>query len=260
MEKMVQSEDGVTIHYQVSDTKPIALVFVHGWLGNAGWWNIQRDYFQENYTVVQIDLPGREKSGKERVNWTSTQYAKDIRAVVEQLASEEIVLVGHSMSGPYTLEASLLIPRVKLVVLVDTVKDPDKFMNYQQANELLFASYRKDFKNAVQNFLPNFLFAKTTPVTIREQLQKEFLANDVEFAIASLEPLYKMDLQNIAKQVRVPVRAINSDYMPTNADSIRKYISDFAYVTISGTGHYPMLEDPDAFNHALEDILQKAVI
>ena len=112
----------------------------------------------------------------------------------------------------------------------------------------------------MQNFLPNFLFAKTTPVAIREQLQKEFLANDVEFAIASLEPLYKMDLQNIAKQVRVPVRAINSDYTPTNADSIRKYISDFAYVTISGTGHYPMLEDPDAFNHALEDILQKAVI
>ena len=258
MEKYVQSEDGVTLHYQVSDTKPIALVFVHGWLGNAGWWNRQRDYFQENYTIVQIDLPGRGKSGKERVNWTSTQYAKDIQAVVGQLASEEIVLVGHSMSGPYTLEASLLIPRVNLVVLVDTVKDLDMVMNYEQANELLFTSYRKDFKYAVQNFLPNYLFAKTTPVAIREQLEKEFLANDVEFAIASLEPLYKMDLQSIAQQVQVPVRAINSDYTATKPDSIRKYITDFAYLTISGTGHYPMLEKPDAFNRALAEILQEA--
>lgn len=117
-----------------------------------------------------------------------------------------------------------------------------------------------DFINAVENFLPNYLFAKSTPVAVREQLQREFLANDVEFAITSLEPLYKMDLQSIAKQVRVPVRAINSDSTPTNADSIRKCIKDFAYLTISGTGHYPMLEKPGEFNRALAEILHKTGI
>jgi pimeloyl-ACP methyl ester carboxylesterase len=164
------------------------------------------------------------------------------------------------MSGPYTLEASLLIPKVKLVVLVDTLKNMDQLMDYQQADDLIFKSYKKDFKYAVENLLPKFLFAESTPIEIREQLESEFLKNDAEFAVESIEPLYKMDIRQISKQVQVPVRAINSNYTPTDVDSIRKYIKDFEYIIISGSGHYPMLEKPNEFNLSLDEILQKISI
>ena len=257
MEKYIKSEDGINIHYKISGTKPTAIVFIHGWLGNANWWNNQQEYFKDNYTVVQIDLPGHGKSEAGRVDWSSIQYAKDIKVVVDQISSENVILVGHSMSGPYTLEAALLIAKVKLVVLVDTLKDMDQLMDYQQADELIFKSYKKDFKYAVENILPKFLFAESTPTEIREQLKSEFLKNDAEFAIESLEPLYKMDIRHSSKQVQVPVRALNSNYTPTNVDSIRKYIKDFEYKNISGSGHYPMLEKPDEFNISLNEILQK---
>jgi len=260
MEKYINSEDGINIHYKISGMKPTAIVFIHGWLGNANWWNDQQEYFKDNYSVVQIDLPGHGKSETGRVNWSSKLYAKDIKAVVDQIASGNIILVGHSMSGPYTLEASLLIPKVKLVVLVDTLKNMDQLMDYQQADDLIFKSYKKDFKYAVENLLPKFLFAESTPIEIREQLESEFLKNDAEFAVESIEPLYKMDIRQISKQVQVPVRAINSNYTPTDVDSIRKYIKDFEYIIISGSGHYPMLEKPNEFNLSLDEILQKISI
>lgn len=257
MEKYVRSTDGINIHYHMNGTHPTALLFVHGWLGNADWWDDQAAHFQTKYTVVRIDLPGHGKSESGRTEWSAEQYAKDIKSVADQVPCNNFILVGHSMSGPYTLEASLIIPRVKLVVLVDTVKDMDQLMDYRQADELLFQSYQKDFKNAVENFLPKFLFSHSTPAATRDRLHREFLNNDAAFAVATLAPLYKMDVRKTAQQVRVPVRAINSDYTPTNIDSIRKYLADYEVVTIAGTGHYPMLENPAAFNQALDGILTK---
>lgn len=257
MEKHIKSQDGFNIHYKISGTKSTAIVFVHGWLGNAEWWNSQLEYFKDNYTVVQIDLPGHGKSEKGRVNWSSTQYANDIKNVVEQIDCNNVILVGHSMSGAYVLEASLIIKQVKLVALVDTLKNMDKLMDYEQANDLLFKSYRQDFSNAVLHFLPTFLFSGESPINIKEQLQSEFLKNDADFAVKSIEPLYKMNIRGIAKQIQVPVRAINSNFTPTDVDSVRKYINDFDYSTISNSGHYPMLEKPNDFNFVLNEIIQK---
>ena len=260
MEKHIKSRDGFNIHYQISEAKSTAIVFIHGWLGNAEWWNNQKEYFKDKYSVVQIDLAGHGKSETGRVNWSSTRYANDIKDVVEQIASDNIILVGHSMSGSYAIEAAINIQKIKLVVIVDTLKNMDTLMDYQKADDFLFKSYKQDFRNAVENFLPKFLFSESTPVEIRELLKKQFLANDSEFAIKSIEPLYKMNIREIAKQVKFPVRAINSDFTPTNVESIRKYINDFDFQIISNSGHYPMLEQPNSFNFALDQIMQKLSI
>ncbi|WP_417861384.1 alpha/beta fold hydrolase [Winogradskyella sediminis] len=256
MEKFTRSQDRLKIYYKSSDIKSTAIVFIHGWLGNAEWWNDQLEYFKDKYTVVQIDLPGHGKSEKGRVNWSSTLYANDIKNVVEKIDCKNVILVGHSMSGAYVLEASLIIKNVKIIILVDTLKNMDKLMDYEQANELLFNSYRNDFTNAVKHFLPKFLFSERTSTEIKQRLESEFLKNDADFAVKSIEPLYKMNIRAIAQQVQIPVRAINADYTPTDVNSIRKYMKDFNYVTISNTGHYPMLEKPNDFNFALNNIIQ----
>lgn len=257
MDKYVESSDGVSIHYEITGTGPTAIIFVHGWLGSKNWWKNQQKYFEDKYTIVSLDLAGHGKSGKRRQIWSSAQYAEDIKAVARQVNTHDVILVGHSMSGPFVVEASLGIPRVKALVLVDTLKDPDEILSYEQADEFLFTPYKTDFKSAVENILPQYLFTNDTPVNIREQLQNEFLKYDGNVASKLIEPLYKKDIREVAKLVRVPVRSINSDSTPTNVENIRKYIRDFDYLTISGSGHYPMLEQPDEFNRALNEVLGK---
>lgn len=259
MEKYAYSSDGQRIHYKESGHGNIALIFVHGWLGNAEWWNSQQEYFKNIYHIVQMDLSGHGKSDISRKEWTSELYADDIKAVADQISSPEIILVGHSMSGAYVLEASLKITKLKALILIDTVKDLDETFTDDQAEQFLFVHYRNDFKNAVENILPQYLFAKKTPPDVQQKIQDEFLQNTSEKAIDLLRPLYKKDFREAASTIKIPVRAINSDSSPTHIENNRKYIKDYDYVEISGTGHYPMLENPEEFNTMLELTIEKLI-
>lgn len=256
MENFVVSNDGVNIHYSVSGNGRLALVFIHGWLGNEHWWDEQKKYFSKQYTVVCLELAGHGKSGKNRVDWTSSRYAEDILAVLDIVDADGFILIGHSMSGAYALEAASYSNKTSAVVLVDTLKNMDQLLDLDQAEKVLLVNYREDFKNAVENMLPKFLFSSSTPPVIQERLQKEFLQNDSELAIRVIEPLYKMDIKNIARRVRIPVRSINCSYSPTNRESNEKYFQDYNFMEIDNSGHYPMLERPDIFNSILERILQ----
>src|SRR5512135_1496385 len=99
MDRYALTTDQLRVHYEVTGTGETALVFVHGWLGNGGWWNAQRGAFRDRYTVVQVDLPGHGASDTTRASWSAAQYADDIKAVADQLTARAIVLIGHSMSG-----------------------------------------------------------------------------------------------------------------------------------------------------------------
>lgn len=258
MDRYVASNDGVKIHYETAGAGKTALVFVHGWLGNCRWWDAQRDYFSDRYIVVQMDLGGHGKSG-DRAHPSAERYAEDIRAVAEAVGCERMILVGHSMSGAYMLEASRSLPKVRALVAVDTLKNLDQVLTAQQAEEFMFQHYRKDYRDAVENMLPKFLFSSATPRDVRERLTKEFLSVEADRAIRLLAPLYEMDVRALAKQVTVPVRAINSDFSPTNAEVNRKYFRDYDFVSVANAGHYPMLERPAEFNGLLEQVLEGVV-
>ena len=63
-------------------------------------------------------------------------------------------------------------------------------------------------------------------------------------------------LQQAARAVTVPVRAINSDNQPTNLEGNRRWFADYDVEVLPGLGHYPMLEAPEAFNAALRSALK----
>lgn len=254
MNKYITSADQTQIHYELSGQGEVALLFAHGWLGNTSWWDAQEQYFSKKYCIARIDLAGHGKSAKTRTQWSARKYAEDIAAVANDITSKKIILIGHSMSGAYALEAFSLIPKTAAIILVDTVKDLEQVMPQEQVNQI-FDLYRNDFKGAVQNILPQFLFSKETPASIKTQLTNEFLAHDSNFAANALEPLYKMDLKTLAKRITVPVRGISADYTPTHLENNQKYFQDFDFCTIAHSGHYPMLERPKEFNLALEQTL-----
>lgn len=258
MEKYTISSDGQKIHYKESGNGNTTLIFIHGWLGNTEWWADQQKYFNSRYHIIQMDLAGHGKSDASRQEWTSAGYADDIKAVAHAVDAQEIILVGHSMSGAYVLEASLKIPEVKAIILIDTLKNLDESFTKEQTEEVL-SQYRKDFKYTVENILPQFLFADGTPRAVKERVQHEFLQHEPELAINALWPLYKTDLKTFAKQVQVPVIAINSDASPTDIEANRKYLNSYNYVTIEGVGHYPMLEKPDEFNTILDGVIKKLI-
>jgi len=247
------SSDSTLISISTSGFSDTALLFVHGWLGNKHWWDKQVEAFKSDYLVATMDLAGHGDSGKSRKDYTSKLYADDIVAVAKSLPAKEVILVGHSMSGAYALEAGPHIKNLKAIVVIDTLKDLDLSFSPEQIDSILNL-YSGDFGVCVEKVLPDYLFVETTPPAVKEKIKSEFLSQS-DFARPAIEALYFMDMKKFARAVDVPLRAINSDNSPTNIENNRKYLKDYNYKVIKRTGHYPMLEDPEAFNSALKETL-----
>src|SRR5688500_10631395 len=95
----VNSSDGTPIAYQITGAGAPALVFVHGWSCDRGYWAGQIEPLSRQFTVVAIDLAGHGESGLGRKNFSMESFGDDVAAVVNRLGLQRVVLIGHSMGG-----------------------------------------------------------------------------------------------------------------------------------------------------------------
>ena len=249
----VSSADGVPIHYHTEGEGSPALVFVHGWSCDGSYWSEQVRAFSPRHRVVTIDLAGHGASGRGRTEWTIHAFAQDVRAVIEALDLERVVLVGHSMSGEVILEAARLLPeRVIALIPVDTLHDvtwkPDK-----EIDDLL-ESMQRDFPGAARQFAKG-MFPPDADPDLVETISSRMSGAPPEIAMAVLRAVFSFDSAGAMAQVRQPIRAINSGTYATRLETNRRYAPQFEAVIISGTGHFPMLEKPEEFNRLLADAI-----
>jgi sigma-B regulation protein RsbQ len=117
------SVDGVPIHSTVRGTGPKTIVFVHGWTCDESSWSQQVPFFEKNYRVITLDLPGHGKSGSPSNGpLTMDLFARSIEAVRVEAKAGKIVLVGHSMGTPVIRAYARLYPsNVAALVPVDGI-------------------------------------------------------------------------------------------------------------------------------------------
>ncbi|HEY4177840.1 MAG TPA: alpha/beta hydrolase [Kofleriaceae bacterium] len=247
------SRDGTQIYYEATGSGPVALVCVHGWMGHTRWWDSVRDAFSSTHEVLTLDLAGHGGSGT-RANNSAQSYAEDVLAVAAMAQAPRVVLVGHSMSGAWVTIAAPQTERLAAVILVDTLKNLDAMPTQAQADQML-GMYRQDYANAVATLFPKFLFSPQTPTAVSDALLKRFMSVSGDVAADLLAPLYRIDVRESAPLVSVPVRGITGDHAPGNPEVNRRYYADYDVVALTGCGHYPMLEQPAAFNALLRATL-----
>src|SRR6266540_4511733 len=253
---IVAAPDGVPIHYSVQGKGEPALVFIHCGGCNRNIWDNQVTVFAKNYRVVTIDLPGHGESGQERKNWSVESFADDVNTVITKLNLKRVVLIGSSMGGPIVVEATRRMPdRVVAIVPVDTLQNVENKVPPAQLAEVI-KQLRADYKTAMTGFLNQFLFSANTPIAVKNRIISEVTSRPPELSIRILEGILAYDAVPALGKIKVPIRAINSDLNPTNLEINRKYAPQFDAVIIKGSGHYPMLENPERFNELLADILR----
>jgi len=254
--EVVNASDGVPIHYSVQGKGDPALVFIHCWACNRHFWDNQVAEFSKTYRVVTIDLPGHGESGQGRKSYSVESYGDDVKTVVTKLNLKRVVLVGSSMGGPIALEATRRMPdRVVAIVPVDTLQNVEQKVPQEQL-DAVFQQMQADFKTATTNLLNQFFFSPATPAAVKERIINETIAQKPEVVLPILKAVFSYDAAPGLREVKVPIRAINADRVPTDVTANRKYAPQFDVVIIKGTGHYPMLEDPARFNQMLAEILR----
>lgn len=250
--RIVMSPDNVHIEYHVYGHGAPTVVLVHGWACDENYWHAQIDALKARYTVVTLNLAGHGASGSNRTDWSITNYARDVAAVVQQLPAPRVVLVGHSMGADVALAATPLIgPRVIGVVAVEALRSVGERPLTAREIDRRLAPFSSDFIGQTRNLVSSSLFEKGADPVLVQKVAYSMSLRSPAVALPSMRSLLSMDLAALLPSIHVPVYAINSDILPTDAARIRKSIPDFTLDVLPRSGHFLMLEDPARFNPLL---------
>ncbi len=251
-EHLTLSPDGVHIEYRIFGSGEPAVILVHGWACDGNYWNQQVEALRAHYTVVIVNLAGHGGSGSNRSDWSIANYAADVASVAAQLPNPHLVLVGHAMGATVALAATPLIgPRVAGIVAVDALRSVGEPPLPASEVERRVAPFKADFVGETRKLASSSLFRRDANAQLVQKVAYDMSLEPPAIGVASLESLMSLDLTTILPQIHVPVYAINSDLVPTDAARIRKSLPAFTLDVLDHSGHFLMLEDPARFNPLL---------
>lgn len=253
----VVSSDNVTIAYSVYGalSRP-AVVFVHGWSCDSRYWNNQIPYFSKKYRVITIDLAGHGNSGFNRQAYTTEAFGRDVADVLRKLDVKKAVLVGHSMGGEVVLYAAKIAPeRVAGVVGVDTLEDlgmvyPD------EVKDSIYQPIAADFVPEVQKFVRS-MFPANADKRLVDTVALDMSSAPQDVALSSMKEYFKVSVQELVKELKVPLKSVNADLWPTNVEGNKKLLPSYEVALMRGRGHFIMLEAPHEFNVLLERMIKR---
>ena len=251
------SPDGIPIRYHAAGRGDPALVFVHCGGCEQGFWDGQMAHFAAKHRVVALDLAGHGQSGVGRKDWMMPAFGQDVVSVVEALGLKRVVLIGHSLGGPVVLEAARRMPgRVAGLVLVDTMVDFEQRLAAEEVEKYLSA-LQADYRATTTAITSQYFFSASTPEPVKARVLETVLSVPQEIGVAVFRSSAAYDPLPALREIKAPIRAINSDLFPTNVEGNRRYVPGYQVAIMKGVGHYLMLEQPEAFNALLAEALRE---
>ena len=251
---IVASADDVPVAYEVRGAGAPALVFVHGWSCDRSYWEGQLEPFSRDFRVVAVDLAGHGESGLGREGWTIESFGGDVAAVVEELALDQVILIGHSMGGDVIVEAARRLPgRVAGLVWVDTYSDLGTPRTSEQVQEFV-GRFGADFTETTRAFVRG-MFPAGSDVALVERVAMDMSAAPPTVALGAPESAltYDREVTVAPQELGLPVVAINPDNGQTNVQSLDQH--GVKVVLMPNVGHFMMMEDTEAFNALLRQVV-----
>ena len=252
----VLSADQTEIKYTLYGKGETALVFVHCWCCDQGYWREQVDTFSQEYKVITIDLAGHGKSGKERDDYTLQAFGMDVASVVKHLELDRIILIGHSMGGGVIIAAAHQLKQQTLALIgVDTYQG----FQYEMSDSMIrqfVQPFRQDFYHTTIGFVHGMFPPGADSVLVME-IAEDMAEGPAEIGISAMVNNISTDPVELLEGLDIPIYSINSRMFPIDVEANRKLYPDFEVRFIEGVGHFVQLENPQAFNRKLNSILKE---
>ena len=254
----VTSPDSVQIAYEVHGRGTPALVFVHGWSCDRGYWKGQIKPFSQDFKVVAVDFAGHGESGLGRKSWTIESFGADVAAVVKKLNLQRVILIGHSMGSNVIAEAAQQLPgRVAGLVMVDQYNDLGEGWK-PEAVQALAARFRTNFVDSVSAFVRS-MFLPNSDRLLVDQVAADMSSAPPAIALDALVYTlnYSRQMPRTLDELKLRVVALNAGNTPTDVASMERH--GVQVMTMPGVSHFLMMENPEGFNLLLKSAINKLV-
>jgi 2-succinyl-6-hydroxy-2,4-cyclohexadiene-1-carboxylate synthase len=246
------------------------LVLLHGFTGSSQSWDEQVPFFARQHRTITIDLIGHGKSASpaDAMRYSMAQVAQDVMALLQEIVSEPVNLLGYSMGGRLALYlACIQTSLVKRLILESASPGLDSQVERQdrinQDEELAESIIRGGVSAFVTRWerMPIFGSQKRLPEAARARLRRQRLRNDAIGLANSLrgmgtgaQPSLWVELPKL--ELPVLLLAGELDYKFVSLARQMSSSLPFACVEIiPGAGHTIHLEKPEQFNQSVGSFL-----
>jgi pimeloyl-ACP methyl ester carboxylesterase len=231
----VASADGSLIRYESKGQGNPTLVFVHCWTCSHEFWKQQLEHFAKRYRVVWVDLAGHGESGSQRQKYTMQSFGQDVAAVVRKIDARQVVLVGHSMGGPVSLEAAKLLgDRVIGIVGVDTFYTPFKYPTTPEGIEAFVSPFKENYTKASLQMVES-MFTPNVNADIKQTISSAIPGADKAVGVSALYEIFYWNVERgNASREQFADRLYNINAAP-NGDEKPLHSS---VVLVPGVGHF----------------------
>jgi pimeloyl-ACP methyl ester carboxylesterase len=251
--------DAIRVHYNDYGAGKEALVFIHGWTCNIGFWKANIPAFTGQTRVLAVDLPGHGASDKpENIAYSMDLFARAVDAVMRDAGVERATLVGHSMGTPVIRQFYRLFPnRTRALVVVDgglrPLGTPESFKPF--LDRFRGPDYKKQAEESVA-----FLTKEIKDEAIRTWIKSQMTAAPQHVMLSAMEGMLDPAIWKTPVKLAVPTLAVMAAGQQWNA-AYEQFVRDLApgveYQTWTGVGHFLMMEEPQKFNETLLAFLKK---
>lgn len=235
--------------------KPIILI--HAFPADQNLWHPQREGLKSHFRVITLDLLGFGKSASVDGNAiTMTEYADEVRQLLDQLHIDKAVVGGESMGGYIALAFLEKYPeRVSGLILSDTqsISDSDEAKAKREASAVDVLT--NGTAGLIKNFIPKALSPAASDTT-RAYLKSIFDAQS-PFAVASgLRGMaLRKDLSQVLAESNFPTLIITGTedvvISPAQSEVMHRLSQNSKLVKIANAGHLTSLEKSDEWNQAV---------
>ncbi|WP_116091883.1 alpha/beta fold hydrolase [Sphingomonas crusticola] len=259
---MVQAPDGVRLSVREwGRTDGAAIVFVHGWShSQLAFLRQFRGELAESFRLVSYDLRGHGESDHpdtlDAYN-QGTIWGDDLRAVIEALQLEQVILVGWSFGGRVIAQYvhQFAADRVAGLsfVAVAAFADPDQPVRGPDAcGELLLSSNLEDTIAGAELFVRR---CARIPLSDADFALMLGVVMSAGMKARQGSSQWRVDYTETFRSLRIPTLVVHGRQdgmtLPHAAEAIAAKVAGARVAWFEACGHMPFWEEPERFNAEL---------
>jgi pimeloyl-ACP methyl ester carboxylesterase len=254
----------VDLHFADVGEGPTVL-FVHGWGMAHEVWDRQVTALSSRCRCVAVDLRGHGGSPKPADGYAYADHVDDLRALIARLEIDTCVVVGWSLGGAVAIALAAATDVVSAVALVGApvrfVADEDApYGRTQDAAREHLRRVRDDREQLLLDTVDETLHASLGEAT-RQWLFQLSARMPAWSGIACFEAVIAADLRDTVCALEIPLLllyGIHDPFIDIEAGRWIAACSGAPLVEFERSAHAPFLEEPDKFNAALSDFVDRA--
>jgi microsomal epoxide hydrolase len=252
------TSDGIKIHYLESGSgRPIVLI--PGWTMPAWIWQKQIDELSKKYHVITVDPRSQGESDKPTFGHLPETRSRDYKELVDRLGLKQPILVGWSMAcGELVKYAEQFgTDNVGGIVMVDG------FLSEKLSTEMFAVisgwmnQLQQDRRKQAEGFVRSMFKKSQSDEYVRSLVDASIQVPADTAALLIYNMIAVSDFSPGLARINRPVLFAYQPESQMSADYLKLKLGDrLKLERFDGDGHALFVDDPEKFNHVLEEFVE----